>query len=406
MMEVSNNSTNDILSRIKQNTEALHPATKGNIDIDEIRIEAGALCRAAQYIAQKAYSCVIVVADATTYESAGKQLYNHLVTAGVNVNVTVIIPNRTGDVLADEASVIQLLLDVQKASAELVIAVGGGTIHDITRYCAYTASIPFISVPTAPSVDGFNSKGAPIITRGVKVTIPAIGPDAIFADLDVLVQAPPTLVAAGFGDMLGKYTSLFDWDFGAKIADEPYLLASAEITQRALTRCVHQAEQIARRDAEGIHTLMTSLIESGLAMLLFGQSHPASGSEHHLSHYWEMAYLRQGKRQLLHGAKVGVACIEISKLYHRLAAEGPQRWAYTPHIGEHWSTITKHIMQIPNAQKLGELLKQVGGPVTIEQLGVDPQLLERSLNEGHLVRTSRYTLLRAYNELNLAQRIT
>lgn len=405
MTYASKSSMNDILSKIKQKAaEAHHPVTQRILDV--IRIEAGALREAAQYIAQKEYASVIVVADANTYEAAGEQLRNHLVRAGVNVNVALLTPNRAGDVLADEATLIQLLLDVQKTSAELVIAVGGGTIHDIVRYCAFTVSIPFISVPTAPSVDGFNSMGAPIITRGMKVTIPAIGPDAIFADLDVLAQAPSMLVAAGFGDMLGKYTSLFDWKFGAQIADEPYLRASAEITELALARCVKQVEQIARRDAEGIHTLITSLIESGLAMLLFGQSHPASGSEHHLSHYWEMAYIRQGKRQLLHGAKVGVACMEISKLYHRLAAEGPQRWHSEPLITEQWPTITQHISQIPDAKMLGELLKQVGGPVTIEELGVEPQLLERSLDEGHLVRPTRYTLLRAYNELSPAPRIT
>ncbi|MGV2686274.1 iron-containing alcohol dehydrogenase, partial [Clostridium perfringens] len=152
--------------------------------------------------------------------------------------------------------------------------------------------------------------------RGQKKTMPAIGPSAIFAEDDILMAAPPQLTAAGFGDMLGTPTSLFDWKFGSLVADEPYLQISADITRSALNQCVNGVEQIGKRTEEGVRILMGALVESGLAMLLFGQSHPASGSEHHLSHYWEMEFIRIGEKQLLHGAKVGAACVEISTLYH------------------------------------------------------------------------------------------
>lgn len=300
--------------------------------------------------------------------------------------------------LADEASLIQLLLDIQRSKAELVFAVGAGTIHDIARFCAYTARIPFISVPTAPSVDGFISKGAPIITRGEKVTIASIGPDAIFADLDILVRAPAALVASGFGDMMCKYTSLFDWKFGALTAEEPFSQDVADITLSALTKCVDQASQIANRTEEGIYTLTVSLIESGLAMLLFGQSHPASGAEHHLSHYWEMDYIRLGKKQLLHGAKVGVACVEISRLYHHIADQGASPWVNTPKIYSNWDQIASLIGHIPDERTLVQLVKEVGGPATPDELTLEPQLLKRSLREAHHVRPNRYTLLRAFNE--------
>ncbi len=241
-------------------------------------------------------------------------------------------------------------------------------------------------------MDGFNSKGAPIIIRGEKKTIAAIGPDAIFADLEILANAPAAMVAAGFGDMLGKYTSLLDWSFGASEGGEPYSEEVAEITRIALNKCVEHAPQIASRDQEGIRILIEALIESGLAMLLFGQSHSASGAEHHLSHFWEMEYIRLGKRQLLHGAKVGVACAEISKLYHRLAAE-ESGLAFTANPKK----VREAIAALPDEMTIRGWLKQVGGPSTTEELGVDAELLKRSLQEAHQVRLNRYTLLRAYN---------
>ncbi|MBW7458676.1 iron-containing alcohol dehydrogenase, partial [Paenibacillus sepulcri] len=179
-------------------------------ELDLIRIHPGAAGEVAAYLEQKSHHQVVLAADLATYKAAGEALASSLTRSGIKVHITFIKPDAQDDVIADEASLIQLILDIQRHHAEAVIAVGGGTLHDIVRYSAYTTGIPFISVPTAPSVDGFNSKGAPIIIRGEKKTIPAIGPDAIFADLDILVQAPPAMVAAGFGDMLGKYTSLFD----------------------------------------------------------------------------------------------------------------------------------------------------------------------------------------------------
>ncbi|MGG1519621.1 sn-glycerol-1-phosphate dehydrogenase [Paenibacillus oryzisoli] len=375
-----------------------HPHHPG---VDVICIKAGALPSAAAYIAERPYRSVLLAADANTYAAAGERLCRLLTERRVSVHAAHIQPGRAGDVLADEAALIELLLDIQRMQPDLLVAVGGGTIHDIVRYCAFTTRIPFLSVPTAPSVDGFNSLGAPIITRGRKITVPAVGPEAMFADLDVLVQAPSPLIAAGFGDMLGKATSLFDWQFGALVAEEPYLQASADTTRQALATCISQVGSIARKDAEGIHTLMSALTQSGLAMLRFGQSHPASGSEHHLSHYWEMAYIQQGRKQLLHGAKVGVACAQISRLYHRLTAEGAEHWSGMPNIASRWNEIAQLIHSIPVEVQLQDLLREVGGPATTEELGIDPQLLTSSLLEGHLVRPARYTLLRAYNERSI-----
>ena len=145
-------------------------------------------------------------------------------------------------------------------------------------------------------------------------------------------------------------------------------------------------------------------------MLLFGQSHSASGAEHHLSHYWEMEYIRRGKRQLLHGAKVGVACIQISQLYHQLAESSFAKEMTASDdnvmlkdrasaIQAHWEEIQQEIITIPDAASLASLLKKVGGPTVPSELGIEQELLDRSLHEAHHVRMNRFTLLRARNEL-------
>jgi glycerol-1-phosphate dehydrogenase [NAD(P)+] len=406
----------NIWDRMKEAAKGTDEVGITTEDIYPIIVEAGAIRQVAAFLLNKSYRKVAIVADATTYEIAGKTLVQSFSDQGIATHLTIIKPNGQGDVIADEVSLIQLIMDLQQNAAEVVVAAGSGTLHDIARYSAYTTGIPFVSVPTAPSVDGFNSKGAPIIIRGEKKTIAAIGPEAIFADLDILVNAPAPMVAAGFGDMLGKYTSLFDWKFGSLVAGEHYSPLVAKITRNALQKCVDSQDRIAKRDEVGIKTLIEALLESGIAMMILGQSHPASGSEHHLSHYWEMEYIRLGKRQLLHGAKVGVACAEISSLYHWLAENGfsPKEGSAVSSsdgaaaealtdiraaIDSSWQEIQTEIGLIPDEQVLRDLLQKVGGPSTPEQLGVDQELLTRSLGEAHNVRLNRYTLLRACNEL-------
>ncbi len=394
--------------------QAYLPACKcGNhhpVEIETIRIEAGVLVQAAQYIKQKGFTKIGMIVDSNTLEAAGRQLGGYLNEQGLDFVACIIKPDRLGDVVADEQSIVQALLEIPN-DTDVLLAVGSGTLHDITRFIAFKIGIPFISVPTAASVDGFTSLGAPLIIRGFKQTISAVSPIALFADLEVLVKAPKQLAAAGFGDMLGKYTSLFDWRFSSWIAGEAYCEAAAAITADALKSCVEHADLIASGDREGVEILIRALVLSGLAMLIFGASHPASGAEHHLSHLWEMDLLQNGKRQILHGLKVGAACAVISGLYKETAANadleavlerierhGDQ--AIADQLRQHWTQILAAAEAIPQPEQLKNLLDRVGGAINPEQLGIEPGVVETSLREAHKIR-NRHTLLWLKNSFSL-----
>lgn len=358
-----------------------------------ICVEKGAVERAASYIGERGWNRPLIVADGNTFQAAGERLELALREHHLTPSTALVLPNPLGDVIADEMSIVQVLLAAQSNRSDAVVAAGSGTLHDIARYAAYTAGLPFVSVPTAASVDGFTSNGSPLLIRSNKITIPAKGPVGIFADPEIMRTAPKAMAAAGFGDMLGKYTSLFDWNYGRLTAGETYSDRIAELTGQALEMCVEQAGEIGQGTEQGLLVLTEALLLSGLAILLFGQSHPASGAEHHVSHYWEMEFIRTGRRQLLHGAKVGVACAEISALYHKLAAAG--EIADDPGVQEEAAAA---VHKLPGPDQLRGLLRTVGGPSTIGELGIEPELLERSLKEAHRIRPNRHTLLRARNE--------
>lgn len=378
-----------MLNEIKKLAESMGEPIDEAVFPQRIDIGTGVSLAAVDFLEESGIRRALLVADAKTYEAAGNQVRQSLEKRKIAVEIVRVKPNAAGDVIADEASVVQTLLGLQQAGAQAIVVTGAGTLHDIARYAAFTCGVPFVSVPTAPSVDGFASKGAPLIIRGDKLTIPAIGPAAIFADTDILAKAPKQLVAAGFGDMLGKTTSLFDWKFGAATAGEPYSPLVAAMTERALRSCIERVGEIGAGTAEGVEALTRSLLESGIAMLILGQSHPASGSEHHLSHYWEMEFIRSGRRQLLHGAKVGVASALVSELYRRIANEG---------LAGVDDAIRRLLPDVLEPEAIRSLLREAGSPSTPEELGVSPKLVSESLRLAHRVRPGRHTLLRRYNE--------
>ena len=197
----------DFMDKIKQATSKIEGYDPSLLAIGPVLIEHGATLQVAPYLKEKAYNAVSIVADANTYAIAGKALASSIQALGITAHITIIRPDRQGDVIADEASIIQLILDLKTSSSEAVVAVGSGTLHDIARFSSYTLA-SFISVPTAPSVDSIRFQRSAELVRGEKKTITTIRTDAIFADLDILTQAPAALVAAGFGDMLGKYTPI------------------------------------------------------------------------------------------------------------------------------------------------------------------------------------------------------
>jgi glycerol-1-phosphate dehydrogenase [NAD(P)+] len=355
------------------------------ITIEDINISYDALNEAVTYIKNKEFQKVAIVADQITFQVAGEKLASLLDESKVNSEVVIIQPNELDDVIADEISLIEAMLGISQ-DTNVVIAVGTGTIHDIARFASFKMGKPFISVPTAPSVDGFNSMGAPVVIKGFKLTYQMHSPIAIFADLSILQEAPKELIAAGFGDMIGKYTSLADWKFSHLIGGESYCPLSARLTYEALE----------------------ALIQSGLAMLLVGHSSPASGGEHHLSHYWEMEFLKQGRAQVLHGAKVAVSAQLILEVYknnvltlisnkHRLENLDATNKDMLHKVIEKQTEVEAIIHSLPDTERLSLLVQKVGGAGSPGELGIHTELVQNSLLEAHTLR-NRYTMLKFWNE--------
>ena len=285
-------------------------------DLRSIDIGRGALDRLPQTLRDLGFKKAYLVSDVNTWKAAGRAAADRLTDAGFPFEAFV-LPDP--DLVPDERAVGALLLHLPE-DADLVLGVGAGTINDLCKYISFLRKRESVILATAPSMDGFVSAGAALIVDHVKVTYDAQAPAAVIGDTEILAQAPMEMITAGLGDMLGKYTCLLDWKLAHIITGEYYCDHVEGMVRTALRTMLAQSGRIRDRDPEVIGSVTEALVLTGIAMKFVGNSRPASGCEHHMSHFWEMRFLMEGKKAVLHGTKVGVATIAALRMYKMLEA--------------------------------------------------------------------------------------
>lgn len=366
-------------------------------------------------------------ADERTFAVAGAQTVAALERAGVHCTISVIPGD---DLHTDEHTLGHFLLNADDAS-DFLIAVGSGTINDAAHILSHKLGKPYVIVGTAPSMDGYASTTAPVIRQGFKTTLLAAAPVAVVCDTDVLCAAPQKMLAAGLGDVAAKLVALIDWKLGEIAQGELRCLQLDALMRRAVDKSLSSAPGLANRDPEAVSGLVEALILSGLAMQLAGHSRPASGCEHHLSHFWEMQSLHRGVPVSLHGDKVGVGTLMMLDAYGRLFApeQPPQPEKSTlgdfeaalranlgaggdlllherkadalvaselacERISEHWPMLRAEALELAaQVPSLTEAIRAAGGPVTPAEVGADRKDTLAAIKYARYVRYERYTLL-------------
>lgn len=382
----------------------------------------------------------LLVADQNTHLIAGVQVGAILREAGFPCQELIL--KKPQPLVPDE----QALAEIQKNISPdigVLLAVGSGTITDLTRFAGFKAEKPFISLPTAPSMDGYASPVAALTLKGFKQTLPAAPPVAIFADIEIIKGAPPIMIQAGLGDLLGKYTSLTDWELGRIIEGEDYSPQIADRVRDTVDLVIDSFMNNASSETK-ITNLIAALIMSGEAMLAWGNSRPASGSEHHLAHYWEMEAALKGRGDHLHGIKVGIATVIASDYYHRLfdltikkvneyiannrgesdtdypnrikAVFGPlaemilsdlNGYYCNPALRKkrqillqnNWYLLKKLVREkVPKPDWIQNILKQAQAPSSPQEIGISAAELKLALENAKEVR-KRYTVFRLAEDL-------
>ena len=412
----------------------------------DIYIGKGLLEKVPQYITRRGLGthCVLV-ADDNTWRVAGEAVEKHLTDAGFAVTRCVI--HREGDMLPDDLSCGEVLLSITRET-EFLIAVGSGTVTDTTRINAERTGLPFVSVGTAPSMDGYASAVAPLLHRGLKIQRPAVCPEIIVCDLDVLATAPLSMIASGVGDVLGKYIAKADWQLGEIINGEACCPVCVEMVTNAVNALVDNVDEIAQKTEKGMRILIEALLLAGVTIMIIDNTRAVASIEHNIAQYWEMILVQQGKEPPMHGASVGVSTLLVWPLFERFAKEDltrldlekikakrmpretRERWmrhAYGEEGGnqimrenpgdfltweeqerrirtaqERFAEIQQVIAAMPPLAKIKQVMETLHAEMTPEEEHIPDDLLRRSMHCGKDYRT-RYTLFKLLDECGLLE---
>ena len=193
------------------------------------------------------------------------------------------------------------------AKTQAVIGIGGGKVIDGAKYCGFLRGLPFISIPTSASSDGFSSASASLLVEGRRKSVPARLAYGIVVDTKIIRSAPEKFLYSGIGDMVSKITALYDWIFEeehgcGKVNDFAVMIAKKAVNSFVRTPFTSIHDELFLKE------LLDSLAMSGIANEIAGSSAPTSGSEHLISH----ALDKMSEHPQLHGIQVGIATYLMS----------------------------------------------------------------------------------------------
>ena len=410
----------------------------------DIYVGKGLIPRLPEYIARRGLGThCVVVCDENTYKVAGEQVYQVLKNAGYDAILLKFI--REGELVPDERTIGELLLTIQPET-EFLVAVGSGSITDTCRVNAARCKLPFVSVGTAPSMDGYTSVVAPLILRGTKIHRAGPCPEIIVCDLQVLATAPLDMVRSGVGDVLGKYIAIADWQIGNVINDEPYCPTCGEIVLNAVGSLIDNIDEIRNRTEKGMQVLIEGLLLAGITIMIVGHTRAVASVEHNVGHFVEMKMLERYGKAPSHGATVGAATLMVYPAFKRFAnedisgidpekrfpmpveerrafmrdtwgveggetimAENPGDFLTTEELRrrvrrakERFSDIKKIIDNMPAYDEIYAAMERLGAKMTLAELGVDPDVVNTAMHCAKDYRT-RYSLFKTLDELGLLE---
>lgn len=413
-------------------------------DIKRVIVKEGANKELPEVVRQLGGSKVVLVSDEITYKIAGENCANILKDGGLETNVIVL--KHLG---FDEATLGEMLINTPNG-CDIMVGVGTGLINDIVKYFSYKTGRPYIIVATAGSMDGYVSNISAFHENGFKVTYNAHTPSALIGDVDVLKNAPARMIAAGLGDLLGKYTCLCDWRIAKIVINEHYCDNVVNLMAHSLEKTMAVADKAKDRDPEVIGNIMEGLVLAGVSMGLYANSRPASGCEHHMSHFWELILGQRGIRPAPHGIQVGVATVLMLKAAELIrntkpdfaaakaaaAAYDPAAWENTMReiygeaadgvidmekkahkndtegrlvrldtIEKNWDAICEQLKNLPSAEYVKELLEGLGVPADPTLIDVDHDTLKNTMMYCKEVRP-RYTLFQLMWDLDILDKVS
>jgi len=429
---------NSVKPNYNKEMSRIEKALKAASDTRALYIGSGILSKTSnlfkeQFPGKKA----VIIADKTTFEIAGKNVFSVLESAGIEQEEPYIFTDP--DLYAEYSYIDQLVASLKEHDA-IPVAVGSGTINDLTKLSSHLTGRRYMCVATAASMDGYTAFGASITASGAKQTFNCPAPQACLADIDIIKNAPEKMTASGYADLFAKVTAGADWILADWMGVEPIDDTAWSIVQDGLHDALSDPIAIHSGDPEAINALIEGLMLGGFAMQWAKTSRPASGAEHQFSHLWNMEHHLNNGEHISHGFQVSIGMLAITAFYEQVlktpmseldVEDCCKNWPSSdesdtqalkmfegtdfPNIGlqetkakyisrdelkvqltqfkEYWQEIQARLLeQIIPYVEVKERLKQVGAPTEPEEIGISRARLRETFVRSQFIRR-RFTVL-------------
>ena len=343
-----------------------------------------------EFLNKMAGKIVSVVCDVNTRPFADK-IISDLKDNGASISL---IFFDDADLIPDEYVVEETTKGAK--DTDYLLAVGSGSLNDVAKAVSTNLDIPCGVLATAASMDGYCSKGSALMRGGFKVTDEVHTPEDVLIDADIIRSAPKLMTASGFGDIAGKFTCLTDWEMAHIVKGEPINEKAFKMMEEARTKTMDAFDGLTRYEPKAVEILTDALIMAGISMAECGNSRPASGSEHHVSHFLEMDFVRRGEKGPLHGVKVAIGTLMSIEIYNYV---GDNKIQFNG-----CEKVYKLVDKLPTVSELKEMLVKMGCPVRFSEIGVRKETFLEMIEKAHTVR-DRYTILTLASELGLTEKL-
>ncbi len=253
---------------------------------------------------------LLLVADPATWTALGERVFN---THRDRYDITHHALEKQPKALMELA---RQIIDAAK-DMDGLLAVGSGTINDLTKYAAHELKKPYIVLATAASMNGYTSAGVSLMENGFKQSYLATPPKAVIVDMKVIIAAPKRLTRAGLGDTLARSTVEADCILSHHLRGTPYPKEGFDVLRAHERELFNDTTRLTRNDPTYLRALIDALLEAGDWMAKIGSSAIASQAEHMIAHTAEMLYPLE-VRYAFHGEVVGITTIAVSQLQQRI----------------------------------------------------------------------------------------
>ncbi len=244
-----------------------------------------------------------VITDTTVHGLYGSRVAAALDALGLRYHIFTVQPGETAKSADTFAMLLSSLAQHSYNRADVVIALGGGVVGDLSGFVAavYLRGIRYVQIPTtllAQIDSAVGGKTAINLPEGKNLVGAFHQPSAVFVDSDVLQTLPQADFADGMAELI-KYALIKDADMFSQLEAEAAVDAHSDSLPSLITRCLSIKRDVVAADER----------DTGERMLLnFG---------HTIGHGIERLCASQ-KLPITHGRAVAIGMTAITAASERM----------------------------------------------------------------------------------------